>query len=176
MVSGTWYAQGAPQVSSQPYSYTEPSWISSHSGSLSPLLNPSTSNAYSMRPTPTINIFYTPSYSNFSMHSSHTPPLLSPDTHSHPTTGYSISTVSALPYKESPTHHTYQHDNYSRPGSSHHRSGSLTKLSRPPSSSKQYGPSSLSLHRPRRHLTHRHTNITRQNEHHPHRILPTTTM
>ena len=152
MAPGTGYAQHAPQVSSsQPYSYTEQSWTSGHSGSLSSLLNPPTSNGYSTRPTPTINTSYTPSYSNVSMHSDHTPPSLSPDTHSRPTTGYSISSVSSLPYEESPTHHTYQHGDYSRPGSSHHRSGSPTSLSRPPSSSKQYGPSSLSIRRPRRH-------------------------
>lgn len=160
MASGTGYPQHTPQVSSsQSYSYTEPGWsfspnnsTSSHSGSLSSLLNPPTGSAYSTRPTPTINTSYTPSYSSVSMHSDNTPPSLSPDTHSRPTTGYSISSVSSLPYEESPPHHTYQHGDYSRPGSSHHRSGSPT-LSRPPSSSKQYGPSSLTgrVGRPRRH-------------------------
>ena len=142
---GTGHAQHAPQVSSsQPYSYTEPSWTSSHSGTLSSLLNLPTSNGYSTRPTPTINTSYTPSYLNVSMHSNHTSPSLSPDTHSRPTTGYSISSVSSLPYEESPTHRTYQNGTYSRPGSSHRRSGSPTTLSWPPSSSKQYGPSSFS--------------------------------
>ncbi|KAL4076029.1 HSF-type DNA-binding-domain-containing protein [Scleroderma yunnanense] len=157
MASGTGYAQHTSQVSpSQPYSYAESGWsfspntsTSSHSGSLSSLLNPPMSNGYGTRPTPTINTSYTSSYSNVSIPSDHTPPSLSPDTHSRPTTGYSISSVSSLPYEESPSHHTY-HGDYSRPGSSHHRPGSPS-LSRPPSSSKQYGPSSLSIRRPRRH-------------------------
>ncbi|KAG1715921.1 hypothetical protein ID866_1210 [Astraeus odoratus] len=157
MASGTGYAQHTTtQVSSSQYSYPEHGWsfspnssTSSHSGSLSSLLNPPTSNGYSARPTPTINTSYTSSYSGVSMHSDHTPPSLSPDTQSRPTTGYSISSVSSLPYEESPSHHTYQHGDYSRPGSSHHRQGSPT-MSRPPSSSKQYGPPSLSVRRPRR--------------------------
>lgn len=152
MAPGTGYPTN--QVSTSQYSYPEPSWsfspsnsASSHSGSLSSLLNPPASNGFSARPNPTINTSYTP-YSAVSMHSEHTPPSLSPDTHSRPTTGYSISSVSSLPYEESP-HHSYQHGEYSRPGSSHHRQDSPT--SRPPSSSKQYGPSSLSIRRPRRH-------------------------
>ncbi|KAI6134896.1 HSF-type DNA-binding-domain-containing protein [Pisolithus croceorrhizus] len=152
MAPGTGYATN--QVSTSQYTYPEPSWsfspnnsASSHSGSLSSLLNPPASNGFSARPNPTINTSYTP-YSAVSMHSDHTPPSLSPDTHSRPTTGYSISSVSSLPYEESP-HHSYQHGDYSRPGSSHHRQDSPT--SRPPSSSKQYGPSSLSIRRPRRH-------------------------
>lgn len=152
MAPGTGYP--ANQVSTSQYSYPEPSWsfspnnsASSHSGSLSSLLNPPASNGFTARPNPTINTSYTP-YSAVSMHSDHTPPSLSPDTHSRPTTGYSISSVSSLPYEESP-HHSYQHGEYSRPSSSHHRQDSPT--SRPPSSSKQYGPSSLSIRRPRRH-------------------------
>ncbi|KIL00361.1 hypothetical protein PAXRUDRAFT_129995 [Paxillus rubicundulus Ve08.2h10] len=156
MGPGSGYAHHQ-QVSSSQYPYTEQNWsfspnssTSSHSGSLSSLLNPPTSNGYSARPTPTINTSYASSYSNVSMHSDHTPPSLSPDTHSRPTTGYSISSVSSLPYEESPTHQSYHQGDYSRPGSGHHRPISPT-LSRPPSSSKQYGPSSLRVGRPRRH-------------------------
>ncbi|KAF9221875.1 hypothetical protein BS17DRAFT_803062 [Gyrodon lividus] len=145
------YAHHSQQVSSSQYPYTEQNWsfspnssTSSHSGSLSSL------NGYNARPTPTINTSYASSYSNVSMHSDHTPPSLSPDTHSRPTTGYSMSSVSSLPYEESPTHQSYHQGDYSRPGSSHHRPISPT-LSRPPSSSKQYGPSSLRVGRPRRH-------------------------
>lgn len=146
------------QVSSSQYPYTDQSWsfspnssTSSHSGSLSSLLNPPTTNGYGARPTPTINTSYASSYSNVSMHSDHTPPSLSPDTHSRPTTGYSISSVSSLPYEESPTHQTYHQNDYSRSGSCHRAISPI--LSRPPSSSKQqYGPnSSLRVGRPRRH-------------------------
>ncbi|KAI6047363.1 HSF-type DNA-binding-domain-containing protein [Pisolithus marmoratus] len=151
MAPGSGYATS--QVSTSQYSYPDHSWsfspnssASSHSGSLSSLLNPSASNGFSTRPNPTINTSYT-SYSGVSMHSDHTPPSLSPDTHSRPTTGYSISSVSSLPYEESP-HHAYQHGDHARPGSSHHRQDSPT--SRPPSSSKQYA-NSLSIRRPRRH-------------------------
>ncbi|KAG2043025.1 HSF-type DNA-binding-domain-containing protein [Suillus americanus] len=136
------------------YSYTDSNWqyspnstTSNHSGSLSSLLNPPSNNGYGPRPTPTINTSYA-TYSGVSMHSDNSPPSLSPD--SRPTTGYSISSVSSLPYEESPSHHTYHQADYSRPGSSHHRPISPS-LSRPPSSSKQYGPSSLSIRRPRRH-------------------------
>ncbi|KAG8218368.1 HSF-type DNA-binding-domain-containing protein [Butyriboletus roseoflavus] len=158
MGTNSGYAHHTPQVSSSQYPQYEQSWsfspnssTSSHSGSLSSLLNPPTTNGYGARPTPTINTSYASSYSNVSMHSDHTPPSLSPDTHSRPTTGYSISSVSSLPYEESPTHQTYHQNDYSRPGSGHHRPISPT-LSRPPSSSKQYGPSSsLRVGRPRRH-------------------------
>ncbi|KAH7887925.1 HSF-type DNA-binding-domain-containing protein [Phlebopus sp. FC_14] len=155
MGPGTGYTHQTQQVSSQ-YPYTDQNWsfspnssTSSHSGSLSSLLNPPTNNGYSTRPTPTINTSYTSSYSNVSMHSDHTPPSLSPDTHSRPTTGYSMSSVSSLPYEDSPSSHSYHPLDHSRPGSSHHRPVSPT-LSRPPSSTKQY-PSSLRVGRPRRH-------------------------
>ncbi|KAF8138169.1 HSF-type DNA-binding-domain-containing protein [Boletus edulis] len=121
MGTNSGYTHHNPQVSSSQYPYTDQSWsfspnssTSSHSGSLSSLLNPPTTNG-------------------------------------RPTTGYSISSVSSLPYEESPTHPTYHQSDYSRPGSGHHRPISPT-LSRPPSSSKQYGPSSsLRVGRPRRH-------------------------
>jgi hypothetical protein len=140
-------------VTPSQYSYADQNWhytnnsTSNHSGSLSSLLNPP-SNGYGPRPTPTINTSYSSTYSGVSMHSDNSPPSLSPD--SRPTTGYSISSVSSLPYEESPSHHSYHQADYSRPGSSHHRPISPS-LSRPPSSSKQYGPSSLSIRRPRRH-------------------------
>ncbi|KAI6035197.1 HSF-type DNA-binding-domain-containing protein [Pisolithus orientalis] len=145
MAPGTGYATN--QVTTSQYSYPEPSWsfspnssASSHSGSLSSLLNPPASNGFSTRPNPTINTSYT-SYPAMPMHSDHTPPSLSPDTHSRPTTGYSISSVSSLPYEESP-HHAYPHGEFSR---------KTSPTSRPSSSSKQYGPGSLSIRRPRRH-------------------------
>ncbi|KAH7903536.1 HSF-type DNA-binding-domain-containing protein [Hygrophoropsis aurantiaca] len=168
MAPGSGYGHQSSQhrdmvVPSSQYPYTEPNWqfspvsnssSSSHSGSLSSLLNPpSNNNGYGARPTPTINTSYTSStYSGVQMHSDHSPPSLSPD--SRPTTGYSISSVSSLPYEESPSqqHHSYHpqtHGDYSRPSSSHHRPISPS-LSRPPSTNK-YAPSSLSIRRPRRH-------------------------
>ncbi|KAJ7904356.1 hypothetical protein B0H14DRAFT_2662409 [Mycena olivaceomarginata] len=102
---------------------------SSHNGSLSSLLNPS-NGGYS-RPTPTINTSYGSPASS-----------MSPD--SRPTTGYSMSSVSSLPYQE----------DYSRPSSSHHRPISP---SRPPSSKSSYSTSNNSqtslgiVRRARRH-------------------------
>lgn len=107
---------------------------SSHNGSLSSLLNPS-HNGYS-RPTPTINTSYASPFSSLPLQGEHSASSLSPD--SRPTTGYSISSVSSLPYQE----------DYSRPSSSHHRPIS------PPrhvSSKSCFGPGSLSIRRPRRH-------------------------
>lgn len=144
-------------VQSSQYPYSDQSWSfspngssPSHSGSLSSLLNPQSSSGYS-RPTPTINTSYTSNYSGISVHNDHSPPSLSPD--SRPTTGYSMSSVSSLPYEETHHHHGYHsmsHNDYSRPGSSHHRPGS-PGLSRPPSSTTKYAPASLSIRRPRRH-------------------------
>lgn len=107
---------------------------SSHNGSLSSLLNPS-HNGYS-RPNPTINTSYTSPFSSMPLQSEHSASSLSPD--SRPTTGYSISSVSSLPYQ----------DDYSRPSSSHHRPISPP---RPNSSKSNYGPASLSIRRARRH-------------------------
>ncbi|EIW82222.1 hypothetical protein CONPUDRAFT_53933 [Coniophora puteana RWD-64-598 SS2] len=140
-------------VQSSQYPYNEQNWSfppngsSSHSGSLSSLLNPPNSSGYS-RPTPTINTSYASNYSGMPIHNDHSPPSLSPD--SRPTTGYSMSSVSSLPYEEAHHHgyHSMAHDDYSRPGSSHHRPNS-PGLSRPPSSSNKYAP--LSIRRPRRH-------------------------
>ncbi len=107
---------------------------SSHNGSLSSLLNPS-HNGYS-RPTPSINTSYASPFSSMPLQGEHSASSLSPD--SRPTTGYSISSVSSMPYQ----------DDYSRPNSSHHRPISPA---RPTSSKSCYGPGSLSIRRPRRH-------------------------
>lgn len=113
---------------------------SSHSGSLSSLLNPS-SSGYS-RPTPTINTSYGSPFSSMPMQSEHSASSMSPD--SRPNTGYSMSSVSSLPYEDS--HHI--HHDYSRPNSSHHRPISP---SRPQSSKSNYPSGSLSVRRARRH-------------------------
>ncbi|KAF8165160.1 HSF-type DNA-binding-domain-containing protein [Crassisporium funariophilum] len=128
-------------VPSSQYSYPEQnSWSfanngssSSHNGSLSSLLNPS--NGYS-RPTPTINTSYGSPFSSMPMQGEHSASSLSPD--SRPTTGYSMSSVSSLPYQ----------DDYSRPSSSHHRPISPP---RPGSSKSTYNAGSLSVRRARRH-------------------------
>ena len=128
-------------VSSSQYSYPEQnSWSfasngasSTHNGSLSSLLNPT--NGYS-RPTPTINTSYGSPFSSIPMQGEHSASSLSPD--SRPTTGYSMSSVSSLPYQ----------DDYSRPGSSHHRPISP---SRPHSSKSNFNSGSLSIRRARRH-------------------------
>ncbi|TFK43356.1 HSF-type DNA-binding-domain-containing protein [Crucibulum laeve] len=109
---------------------------SSHNGSLSSLLNPS--SGYS-RPTPTINTSYSP-FSSMPMHGEHSASSMSPD--SRPNTGYSISSVSSLPYDD------HIHHDYSRPNSSHHRPASPQ---RPQSSKSSYPSGSLSVRRARRH-------------------------
>ncbi|KAH9951782.1 HSF-type DNA-binding-domain-containing protein [Amylocystis lapponica] len=153
-----------PSPSSQ-YQYTEqasnwqfsPTSASSHSsGSLSSLLNPSSSvSSYSnsSRPSPSAINTYNAPYSSMQIsRNHHSAAPLSPD--SRPTSGYSVSSMSSLPasYEESPTHHFPHHD-YSRPGSGNQSSGRpLTPSSRPPSS-KSYpnNPGSLSIRRGRRH-------------------------
>ena len=107
---------------------------SSHNGSLSSLLNPS-SNGYS-RPTPTINTSYGSPFSSMPMQGEHSASSLSPD--SRPTTGYSMSSVSSMPYQ----------DDYSRPNSSHHRPISPA---RPTSKGSGYPTGSLRVGRARRH-------------------------
>lgn len=134
-------------VTSPQYPYQDqPNWsfsqsngsTSSHNGSLSSLLNPS-SSGYA-RPTPTINTSYASPFSSMPMQE-HSASSLSPD--SRPNTGYSMSSVSSLPY-----HDDHLHD-YSRPNSSHHRPISPA---RPHSSSKtSYQAGSLSVRRGRRH-------------------------
>lgn len=133
-------------VSSSQYPYSEQNnWgsypssngnSSSHSGSLSSLLNPS-SSGYS-RPAPTINTSYGSPFSSMPMQEQNTSSV-SPD--SRPTTGYSISSMSSLPYQDD------LHD-YSRPNSSHHRPNSP---SRPQSSKSNFPAGSLSVRRDRRH-------------------------
>lgn len=133
-------------VSSSQYPYAENNWSfssasngssSSHNGSLSSLLNPS-SSGYS-RPTPTINTTYASPFSSMPMQE-HSASSMSPD--SRPTTGYSISSVSSLPYQDDHLHH-----DYSRPNSSHHRPISPSR----PQSKSGYPPGSLSVRRGRRH-------------------------
>jgi len=114
-------------------SYSSTNGSSSHSGSLSSLLNPS-SNGYS-RPAPTINTSYASPFSSMPMQGEHSASSLSPD--SRPTTGYSMSSVSSMPYQ----------DDYSRPSSSHHRPISPPR----PTSSKSSFTGNLSVRRPRRH-------------------------
>ena len=116
------------------WSFTSNGGSSSHSGSLSSLLNPT--NGYSTRPTPTINTSYGSPFSSIPMQGEHSASSLSPD--SRPTTGYSMSSVSSIPYQ----------DDYSRPSSSHHRPISP---SRPQSSKSSFNSGSLSIRRSRRH-------------------------
>ncbi|CCM06712.1 uncharacterized protein FIBRA_09002 [Fibroporia radiculosa] len=151
-----------PSPSSQyPYAEQTSSWqfsptstASSHSsGSLSSLLNPSSSvnGGYSnaSRPTPpTINTY---SYSGVPMaRSHHSAAPLSPE--SRPTSGYSVSSMASLPPYDDSQH--YSHHDYSRPNSSHQSSvvRPLTpSSSRPPSSRSSYNTGSLSIRRARRH-------------------------
>jgi hypothetical protein len=135
----------------------EPSWTaSSHGGSLSSLLNPASqqqnSSQYSSAPRPhPINTNTTSNYSSsqfsampIGLHSRHSPPPLSPDTHSRPNTGYSMSSVDSVPYDD---YSDYQ----SRPNSSH-RPPSASPVSRPGSSHfAPLGSNSLSVRRNRRH-------------------------
>ncbi|KAI0303153.1 HSF-type DNA-binding-domain-containing protein [Russula brevipes] len=141
-----------PMVPSSAYPYPEQNnWSfspissgsgSSHSGSLTSLLNPP-SNGSGYPPTrPTINTSYPSSLSSVSMQ--HSASSLSPD--SRPATGYSVSSMSSLPYDDN---HHYPND-YSRPGSGHHRPITPTS-SRPPSSKSSYAQSTLSVRRQRRH-------------------------
>ncbi|KAF8639698.1 hypothetical protein AX17_000960 [Amanita inopinata Kibby_2008] len=111
---------------------------SSHGGSLSSLLNPS-SSGYS-RPNPTINTSYASPFSSMPMHAEHSASSLSPD--SRPATGYSIASASSMPYQDD-----HFHSDYSRPNSGHRPISPL----RPPSSKSAYVPNSLSIRRPRRH-------------------------
>ncbi|KAJ8698116.1 hypothetical protein PTI98_004859 [Pleurotus ostreatus] len=134
-------------VNHSQYSYGEPhqNWSfsptsngssSSHNGSLSSLLNPS-SSGYSARPTPTINTSYASPFSAMPMQSEHSASSMSPD--SRPTTGYSLSSVS-MSYEDG------MHD-YSRPNSSHRP----ISPGRPQSSKSSYCGPSLSVRRARRH-------------------------
>ncbi|KAF8631134.1 hypothetical protein AX15_002481 [Amanita polypyramis BW_CC] len=111
---------------------------SSHNSNLSSLLNPS-SSGYT-RPNPTINTSYASPFSSVPMQGEHSASSLSPD--SRPTTGYSMSSVSSMPYQDEHFHH-----DYSRPNSSHRPISPV----RPPSAKSTYTPGSLSIRRPRRH-------------------------
>ncbi|KAJ7638650.1 HSF-type DNA-binding-domain-containing protein [Roridomyces roridus] len=107
---------------------------SSHNGSLSSLLNPSSGGYSRPAPPPSINTSYTSPFSSMPME--HSASSMSPD--SRPTTGYSMSSVGSMTYG----------DDYSRPNSSHHRPISP---SRPPSSKGSYSSNSLIVRRGRRH-------------------------
>ncbi|KAF8268310.1 HSF-type DNA-binding-domain-containing protein [Lactarius quietus] len=148
------YSSNRDVMSSNTYSYPpeQNNWSfspissgssSSHSGSLTSLLNPP-SNGSTYPPTrPTINTSYPSSLSSVSMQ--HSASSLSPD--SRPATGYSVSSMSSIPYDDN---HHYSND-YSRPSSGHHRPITPTS-SRPPSSKSSYAHSStLSVRRQRRH-------------------------
>jgi hypothetical protein len=126
---------------------SNPSPSGGHSGSLSSLLNPS-STGFPSRPTSSISASYASPFSSMPMHSEHS---ASPD--SRPTTGYSISSVSSLPYDDVSSPHHHLHHDYSRPSSSHRPISPV----RPPSSKSSLGNgamgtgSSLSIRRVRRH-------------------------
>ncbi|THH10250.1 hypothetical protein EW146_g8435 [Bondarzewia mesenterica] len=131
-----------PEQSNWQFSPVSSGSSSGHSGSLSSLLNPSSSGYPPSRPT--INTSYSSSLSSVSMQ--HSASSLSPD--SRPATGY--SSISSITYEEG-NGHGYSHD-YSRPGSGHPRPLTPTS-SRPPSSKANYSTAtgSLSIRRGRRH-------------------------
>jgi hypothetical protein len=141
MVSSSQYPSYQDQANWS-FSPTSNGSSSSHNGSLSSLLNPS-SSGYN-RPTPTINTSYASPFSSMPMQAEHSASSMSPD--SRPNTGYSMSSVSSLPYQDD-----HLHQDYSRPNSSHHRPISPA---RPHSSSRLNYPGaggSLSVRRARRH-------------------------
>jgi hypothetical protein len=137
-------SQREMMVPSSQYSYHDnQTWgfqsNASHSGgSLSSLLNPSSSSAYSSSRQP-INTY--PSFST----QSHP----SPASDSRPNTGYSVSSMSSMPYEDKGSSH-YSHD-YNRPNSSHHGRAPSPTSSRPGSSHQAYAQDSLSVRRARRH-------------------------
>jgi hypothetical protein len=140
MSSSTTYSS-YPEQNNWSFSPVSSGSSSSHSGSLTSLLNPP-SNGTTYPPTrPTINTSYPSSLSSVSMQ--HSASSLSPD--SRPATGYSVSSMSSLPYDDN----HYSND-YSRPNSGHHRPITPTS-SRPPSSKSSYAHSTLSVRRQRRH-------------------------
>ena len=96
---------------------------SSHSGSLSLLLNPS-SSGYLLCLTPTINTLYTSLFMSMPIHNEHNLSSLSPE--SWPTTGYSMSSVSSLMYKDHSSLHRVRHDYDSQLNSNHHQINSPT--------------------------------------------------
>jgi|SRR6267142_2263295 len=131
-----------PEQSNWSFSPISSGSSSSHSGSLTSLLNPPSNGSTYPPARPTINTSYPSSLSSVSMQ--HSASSLSPD--SRPATGYSVSSMSSLPYDDN---HHYAND-YSRPGSGHHRPTTPTS-SRPPSSKSSYAQSTLSVRRQRRH-------------------------
>jgi hypothetical protein len=140
MVSSSTYPY--PEQNNWSFSPISSGSSSSHSGSLTSLLNPPSNGSTYPPARPTINTSYPSSLSSVSMQ--HSASSLSPD--SRPATGYSVSSMSSLPYDDN---HHYPHD-YSRPGSGHHRPTTPTS-SRPPSSKSSYAQSQLSVRRQRRH-------------------------
>lgn len=90
-------------------------------GSLSSLLNPSGNNQYSRA---TMQSSYPSPFSSVPVPNNHSASSLSPD--SRPTTGYSASSMSSMPYDTESTSTSMSHE-YSRPGSSHHRPISPTR-------------------------------------------------
>ncbi|KAF6762867.1 HSF-type DNA-binding-domain-containing protein [Ephemerocybe angulata] len=139
------YNSSSRDMMSSQYSYQEQnSWSfnsnsanSNHnSSSLSSLLNPS-SGGYS-RPAPSINTTYGSPFSSMPMQGEHSASSLSPD--SRPATGYSMSSVSSMPYADD-----HMHSDYSRPSSSHRP----ISPSRPHSSKSNYN--ALGVRRGRRH-------------------------
>ncbi|KAF9076363.1 HSF-type DNA-binding-domain-containing protein [Rhodocollybia butyracea] len=141
---GHWFASNPNSSSSH----------NGHNGSLSSLLNPSSngsSAAYSQnhhhsRPTPTINTAvhssssYSSPFSSMPLHGSeqpHSASSLSPDSHSRPTSGYSI------PYDE--------YGSNSRPNSSHRQISPPSPRSTSSSRSPYQTSSSMMVRRHRRH-------------------------
>ncbi|TEB35510.1 hypothetical protein FA13DRAFT_1788139 [Coprinellus micaceus] len=125
-----------------------------HNSSLNSLLNPSSGgyNSSSHHSRPTINTSYGSPFSSMPLAGGnggggeHSGSSLSPD--SRPATGYSMSSVSSMPYAHAGTTEDHHMDSYSsRPSSSHHRPISP---SRPHSSKSNYG-AALSVRRARRH-------------------------
>ncbi|KAJ2916488.1 hypothetical protein MD484_g3928, partial [Candolleomyces efflorescens] len=138
------YSSSNRDLLSSQYSYPEQgSWsfsgnsASNHNGSLSSLLNPS-SSGYSRPAAPTINTSYASPFSSMPLQGEHSASSLSPD--SRPATGYSMTSVSSMPYADD-----HMHNDYSRPSSSHRP----ISPSRPQSSKSSYP--ALSVRRPRRH-------------------------
>ena len=111
---GSGMQYGYPDSSSWGMSSSSAGSSQQGTGSLSSLLNP-TGNQYSRA---TMQSSYPAPFSSVSVPTNHSTSSLSPD--SRPTTGYSASSMSSLPYDTETTSASMSHE-YSRPGSSHHR-------------------------------------------------------
>lgn len=143
----------ADSQSSWSMSPTSASSSQQSTGSLSSLLNPS-GGQYS-RP---LQSTYPGAFSGVSVQGNHSTSSVSPD--SRPTTGYSLSSVSSLPYDTEST--SMSHD-YSRPSSGHHRPlspprphsshkiGGVNAMSSGYPSSQGYISSGSAIRRQRRH-------------------------